>query len=138
MSSLQDFAAPVGRVLLALIFFNSGIGKIFAFEGTTQYMASYGMPMAALFLVGAIVVEALGGLSLIVGFKARWGALALISFTIVATVIFHQFWALEGMERRMQMIMFMKNVSITGGLLLVVAYGAGRFSFDQRSASAAT
>ena len=89
-------------------------------------------------VVGAIVVEALGGLSLIVGFKARWGALALIGFTIVATVIFHQFWALEGMERQIQMIMFMKNVSITGGLLLVVAYGAGRFSFDQRSASAAT
>jgi len=136
MSSLQGFAAPVGRILLALIFFSSGIGKIFTFDGTTQYMAAQGMPMPALFLVGAIAVEIFGGLSIIVGFKARWGALALIGFTVVASLIFHPFWALEGMERQIQMIMFMKNLSMIGGLLLVVAYGAGRLSIDQRTAGA--
>lgn len=136
MSSLQGFAAPVGRILLALIFFSSGIGKIFTFDGTTQYMAAQGMPMPVLFLVGAIAVEILGGLSIIVGFKARWGALALIGFTVVASLIFHPFWALEGMERQIQMIMFMKNLSMIGGLLLVVAYGAGRLSIDQRTAGA--
>jgi putative oxidoreductase len=136
MTPLQTFAGPVGRVLLALIFLTSGIGKIFSFDGTAQYMASQGMPMASLFLVAAIAIEVLGGLSVITGFKARWGATALIVFTIVASLVFHQFWNLEGMDRQIQMIMFMKNLSMIGGLLLVIAFGPGRFAVESRSSPA--
>lgn len=133
MIALQTYAGPVGRVLLALIFLTSGVGKLFAFAGTAQYMASMGMPAPSVFLVVAIIIEVLGALSVIVGFKARCGAAALIVFTVVATAVFHQFWTLEGMERQIQMIMFMKNLSMIGGLLLVIAFGPGRFALDSRS-----
>jgi putative oxidoreductase len=136
MTPLQTFAGPVGRVLLALIFLTSGVGKIFSFDGTAQYMASQGMPMASVFLVAAIAIEVLGALSIITGFKARWGATSLIVFTIVASLVFHQFWNLEGMDRQIQMIMFMKNLSMIGGLLLVIAFGPGRFAVESRSSLA--
>ena len=90
-----------------------------------------------LFLLGAIVFEVGGGLSVILGYRARWGALALIVFTVPATLIFHNFWALEGMDQQINMIMFMKNLSMIGGLSLVAAYGAGPVSLDARKAGGA-
>ena len=133
MQAVEKFAPVVGRILLALIFVLSGFGKITGWEGTAGFMASVGFPAVTLFLIGAIVLEIGGGVSLILGFKARWGALALIIFTIPATVIFHNFWALEGAEAFTQRIMFMKNLAIMGGLLVVMAFGAGPLSIDARS-----
>ncbi|MEM9664561.1 MAG: DoxX family protein [Bacteroidota bacterium] len=125
---MQRYLPLIGRVLLALIFLLSGVGKIGDFAGTQEYMAAAGMPMTALLLVGAIVLEIVGALSIMLGFKAKLGAVALLLFLIPATLIFHTDFA-----DQVQMIMFMKNLSIFGGLLLVVGFGAGPLSLDERA-----
>ncbi|MER3417266.1 MAG: DoxX family protein [Chloroflexota bacterium] len=130
MNRSTRYAIPVGRALLTLIFVFSGIGKIFSWEQTAHFMASKGMPWVPFFLLGAIALETIGGLCILVGYKARFGALTLIVFIIPATIIFHDFWNVEGMERQTQMIMFMKNLAILGGLLLILGYGAGPLSID--------
>ena len=124
---MRKYIPLLGRVLLGLIFVMSGINKITGFEGTQQYMASKGMPATAVLLVGAIVVEVLGGLSVIVGYKGRLGAAALVLFLIPATLIFHTNFA-----EQTQMIMFLKNLSIMGGLLIVMAYGTGPYSVSEQ------
>jgi len=115
----------IGRILLVLIFLQSGIGKIENFGGMAQYMASYGMPYTNFFLVGAIFFELVGSATVILGYFARFGALLLLIFLIPTTLIFHSNFA-----DQVQMIMFMKNVSMLGGCLIVLASGAGRFSLD--------
>lgn len=132
VDTLTRYAPAAGRVLLALIYLHSGVNKVLGWGGTAAHMAAKGMPLVPLFLLAAIVAEVGGAASVILGYKARWGALALIVFTIAATLIFHDFWALEGIDRRINLIMFMKNLSMIGGLLLVAAYGAGPFSIDSR------
>ena len=111
-----------GRVLLSVIFLLSGLGKIIDWDGNAQLMASQGMPLIPLLLVGAIVTELAGGLSVLVGWKARWGALLLFLYLIPTTLIFHDFWAFTGTEMQTQLVNFLKNLSIMGGLLLVAAY----------------
>ena len=132
MDRVSRYAPLAGRILLALIFIMSGLNKIGAWDQTVGYMAAKGMPMVPLFLGGAIAFEVLGGLSVLLGFKARLGAAALVVFLVPASIIFHNFWAFEGMEQQTQMVMFLKNVSILGGLLLVIGMGAGPLSVDQR------
>lgn len=132
MDTINRFSPPLGRLLLSLIFITSGINKILNFSGTAGYMESKGMPLVPLFLTAAIVLELAGGLSLLLGFKARVGALLLIVFLIPTTLIFHNFWALEGADRQMQMIHFMKNLAILGGLLVVFGLGPGPVSLDQK------
>ena len=133
MQAVEKFGPVVGRILLALIFLMSGVGKIADWSGTAGYMEFKGMPLVPLFLVGAIVLEVAGSLSVILGFKARLGALALIVFTIPTTLIFHAFWAVGAEQQQIEMIMFMKNLGLTGGLLMVMAFGAGPLSIDARS-----
>jgi len=133
MNKLERYAPLAGRIFLSLIFVMSGLSKIGGWSGSAGYMASKGMPMVPLFLAGAILFEVLGGLSVLLGFKAKIGAAALIVFLIPTSFIFHSFWALEGMEQQMQMIMFMKNLSIMGGLLLVMGLGSGPLSLDNRN-----
>jgi putative oxidoreductase len=111
-----------GRVLLSVIFLLSGLGKIIDWDGNAQLMASQGMPVIPLLLVGAIVTELAGGLSVLLGWKARWGALLLFLYLIPTTLIFHDFWAFTGTEMQTQLVNFLKNLSIMGGLLLVAAY----------------
>ncbi len=125
MCKLNRFLPLAGRILISQIFLMSGFHKIFAWEQTAGYMASKGMPMIPLFLLGAIVFELAGGLAVLTGFMARTGALLLIIFMIPTTLIFHNFWALEGMDQQIQMIMFMKNLAIMGGLFFVLSFGAG-------------
>jgi len=120
---MKRYLPLLGRILLGLIFVMSGFNKITGFEGTQQYMASFGMPMTSVLLVGAIAVEILGGLSVIAGVFPRFGSLALIGFLVPATLIFH-----TDFSDQTQMIMFLKNLSIMGGLLFVIAYGSGPFS----------
>ena len=123
-------AALLGRILLSAIFIISGVSKLFNWATTSQFMAMHGVPMPSLFLLGAILIEIVGGLSLLLGFRARQGAALLFLYLIPVTLIFHDFWALGGADRQMQMINFLKNISIMGGLLEVVALGAGRMSLD--------
>lgn len=113
----------VVRLLLAQIFIIAGAGKISAYAGTQSYMEAFGVPGELLPLV--IIAELGGGLALAAGLLTRWVALALAGFTLVAALIFHFDFA-----EQTQMIAFMKNVAITGGLLLLVRHGAGRFSLD--------
>jgi putative oxidoreductase len=121
----------IGRILLSLIFLISAAGKLFNFTGTAGMMSAKGFPVASLFLVGAIAFELLGGLSVLTGFKARLGAAVLIIFLIPTTLIFHNFWAVQGMEQQMQVANFLKNIAIAGGLALVVAFGSGPLSIDK-------
>ena len=125
MSAFGSSVACGGRFLLSLIFVMSGVHKIMAWDQTATQMEGEGMPAVPLLLVGAIAFELLGGLSVMLGVKARIGAVALFLFLIPTTLIFHDFWTYEGQEQQMQMINFMKNLAIMGGLLVVAARGPG-------------
>ena len=118
----------IGRILLSAIFLMSGLNKIFNFAGTQQYMDSAGMPLTNFFLIGAILLEIFGGLSILLGYQAKWGAWALVIFMIPTTLIFH-----TNFSDQIQMIMFMKNLAIIGGLLMVANFGSGQLSLDKRS-----
>ena len=131
-TNLQDFAAATGRILLALIFVISGWGKITGFAGTAGYIASKGMPMPEVMAAGAIAVEFLGGLALMAGYKTRWAALVIFLFLIPTTLIFHNPAGLTGQEAQGQMINLMKNLAIMGGMLMVFAFGPGKYSIDKR------
>jgi putative oxidoreductase len=132
----QGFPVVIGRVLLALMFVLAGIGKLSGLEGTAGYIASKGLPMPMVLAVAVGVLELVAGVLLIVGWQARWAALALAVFTVVASVIFHNYWAMPAEQQMMQQLMFMKNLAVTGGLLFVFAYGAGTLSLDARRATA--
>ena len=131
-TNVHEVAALVGRILLAAIFIKSGFGKITGFEGTVGYIASKGLPLPQLGAVLAIVVELGGGILLAIGYKARWAALAIGVFTLVAAIFFHNYWAVEAAQKMAQQINFWKNVAITGGMLMVFAFGPGRYSLDKR------
>jgi len=132
MNAAVGFAALAGRILLAAPFVVSGYGKIGAFAATAGVMTGKGLPLAEALLALAIVIELGGGLALVIGWMTRWAALAIIAFTVVATLVFHNFWAVPADQAMMQQISFMKNLSIIGGLLLLVAFGPGRYAIDRR------
>lgn len=129
---LQQSSALAGRILLALIFIVSGWGKIAGFAGTAGYISSKGMPLPEVMAAGAIAVELLGGIALLVGFKARWAAAAIFLFLIPTTLIFHNPTGLTGQEAQGQMTQLLKNFAIMGGMLMVFAFGAGRYSIDKQ------
>ena len=124
---MKDLAALAGRILIAILFIPAGWGKISGFAGTAGYIASKGLPLPEVGAAIAIVVELIGGLMLLVGFKTRWAAAALFLFLIPTLVFFHPFWADPS-----QATSFWKNVGIMGGLLYVWAFGAGRLSVDRQ------
>ena len=132
---LQNPLALAGRILLALMFVLAGFSKIAGFAGTVGYMQSKGMPAAELLAALTIVLEIAGGLALMFGFMTRWAALALAAFTLLASLIFHNFWAVPEAQRMVQNLMFMKNLSVIGGLLVLAAIGPGNWSLDAKRAS---
>ena len=116
----------IGRVLLGLIFLMSAINKIADPQGTQLYMRTMGMTsMTTLFYIGAVAIELAGSLSLLLGYRAKAGGWLLFLFLIPTTLIFHTQLADQN-----QLIHFLKNLSIMGGLLYVAQFGAGRFSVD--------
>jgi putative oxidoreductase len=131
MNQYQPWGLLFGRLLLAYIFVIQGIGKIGGFAGTAKYMASKGMPMVEVLLVGTILIEVVGGLMLAVGWKARWAAWAIFLFVLLASLIFHPFWAVPPEQVTMQTIQFQKNLAIMGGMLYVAFMGPGRLSLDK-------
>ena len=118
----DDVMALVGRLFIAIIFLASAFGKITNFDGTMQFMESHGMPMTNILCVGAILVEALGAVAVILGYKTRWGAAGLAAFLVAATWIFH-----TGPDQRIQLL---KNLAILGGLLNLIAHGPGGISLE--------
>lgn len=125
-AGLKGFAEIAGRVLLATLFLLAGAGKLGAYSATAAYMSSAGVPGALLPVV--IVTELGGALALILGWRTRIVAALLAGFSVLTALIFHNNFA-----DQMQMINFLKNLSIAGGLLLLVVNGAGPFSLDRRS-----
>ncbi len=124
--ALADTYPLVGRVLLAAIFLLSGVGKLADPAGTAAYVASAGLPAPVLAAWGAAILETVGGIALIAGFRTRIFALALAGFSVVAAVFFHAQFADQN-----QMIHFLKNLAIAGGLLQLAAFGPGRFALNR-------
>ena len=131
MGAIKQYGPLVGRILLAAIFVWSGLGKLGSFAGTVGYIQSAGLPAAQLLAVVAIIIELGGGLLLVLGWKARWGAAALCVFVFLAAIFFHAFWAAAPDQAYMQQIQFMKNLAMMGGLLYVVVYGSGPMSLEK-------
>lgn len=121
-----DALALTGRILLAVIFVLSGLGKLADPAGTAAYVASAGLPAPVLAAWGAAILETVGGIALIAGFRTRIVALALAGFSVIAAVFFHAQFADQN-----QMIHFLKNLAIAGGLLQLAAFGPGRFAFNR-------
>jgi len=128
---VKQFGPLAGRIMLALIFLIAGFGKIGNFAGTAGFMAGAGIPLAEVALVLTIIIEIGGGVMLVIGWKARWAALALFLFLIPATLIFHNFWAADAAQFQNQLNHFLKNVCILGGMLYIMAYGSGPLSLDR-------
>ncbi len=126
----RPWTALVARVSLAAIFMASGLAKVADPEGSIATMEGAGIPMASSLLWLAVAAEILGAVSLVTGALTRIGALGLMLFLIPTTLLFHDFWNLSGAAQAAQMAAFLKNVAIGGGLGLLVAYGAGRYSVD--------
>jgi putative oxidoreductase len=124
-SAMTGIIQLLGRVMLALIFILAGLGKIQDPVGTTGYMQSMGVP--GILLWPTIALEILGGLALMVGYKKRLVSFLLAGFTILAAVIFHR-----NLGDQMQMIMFLKDIAIAGGLLLLAVGGRTAYSMDNR------
>jgi putative oxidoreductase len=122
----------IARVLLSLMFVLAGASKFGDLGGTAGYIASKGLPFPMLLAFGTAALELIGGLAIMLGLQARIAALALAVFTLLASVLFHNFWAMPADQQMMQQLMFMKNLSVAGGLLLLFSFGAGAASFDAR------
>jgi putative oxidoreductase len=120
----------LGRVLLSLIFVLSGIGKLGALAATSAHMASAGIPYASDLVWGAIALELGGGILLIVGFLTRLVAAAFFFYTLTLAVLFHAYWAMTGAAAHTQFNDFFQHMAIMGGMLFVVAFGAGPYSID--------
>ena len=131
MNQRRDWIALLGRILLAAMFGVSGFGKIGGFEGVAGYIGAKGLPFPQLLAAIAILIELGGGLAIVIGWKTRWVALAMIVFLLVITPIFHNFWSAPPNQVVAQSINFQKNLSILGGMLLLLAFGPGRYSADR-------
>jgi len=129
---LQGILSVAGRVALTAIFVSSALGqKIPNFNGVIQYMEAHHVPAPRLLLPGAILFLLVGGALVILGYRARIGALLLLAFLIPTTYYFHDFWHLSGQEAEAQTIHFMKNLSMMGAMLFIIANGSGAWSLDR-------
>lgn len=122
---VQKYLPLIARTFIAIIFVQTGIAKLTNFAGTQEQIASVGLPLAGLVTVFTILFEVAGGLSLIFGYKAKIGAILLLLFLIPATLVFH-----NPIADPTQLTQFLKNLSIMGGLLMMLAYGSGPVSVD--------
>lgn len=118
--ALDNYLSLLARIFLSAIFIWSGTNKILNPVSTQENMSAHGMPLTLFFLVGAIALEILGGLSILLGIKTRWGAALLIVFLVPATLIFHTDFSTE-----LEQAMFLKNLAMLGGLLMLIQYGGG-------------
>ena len=112
-----------GRILLSALFLIEGIGKISVQENVVMYMEDYGVP--GILFIPAIVLEILFPIILIVGYRTRWAASIMALFTFAVAIIFH-----SDFNEEMQLIMFLKDIAIAGGFMIIVAYGPGKISLD--------
>ena len=125
-TATQDGLALLARLLLAALFILAGINKLTAMEGTVGYIASVGLPLPEVVYFGTVALEIVGGLMLAAGFKTRYAAGALGIFTLLTAFIFHNDFA-----QQIEMTLFLKNLSIAGGMFAIAAFGPGRLSLDR-------
>jgi len=138
MNTFQDPLALAGRILLASLFLLSGFDKLVGFDGTAGYIASRGLPMPTVVAALTILLELGGGVLLVIGWMTRPLGLLFAGFTLLAALLFHAYWSVPEAARMGQYLSFWKNVSISGGMLLLAAFGPGRFSLDARRAGPIT
>ena len=117
----------VGRLLLAAIFLVSAFGKLSAPGPTQGFIASVGLPMPVLSYMAAVIIELGGGLMLLTGYRTRLAAIVLAAFSVISAFVFHR-----ALGDQNQLFHFLKNLAMAGGLVQVIAFGAGSFSFDNR------
>jgi putative oxidoreductase len=132
-AACSDLVCLLGRILIGGIFVQSGFGKLMGLDAFAAGLARNGIPGAVAQVLAPIgaAVEFVGGLAIVFGLMTRYAAVLMILFVIVATLISHRFWVLQGTERRTQSVQFAKNAAIIGGFLFVFATGAGRVSLDR-------
>lgn len=123
---MKDSIPLAARILISTIFIVAAINKAMNPSGTENYIAAAGIPAAGVLSVLVIMIEIFGGLSILLGFKAKWGAMALFMFLIPVTLIFH-----TEFTDQIQSIMLLKNLAMMGGLLMVANYGSGPYSLDE-------
>jgi len=126
MHTSTQLLAPIGRLLIAILFIMAGISKITNYEGTQAYMESMGVSGQLIPLV--IALELIGGMAILLGWHTRVAAWLLAGFTLLAAVIFH-----SNFSDQMQMILFMKNLSIFGAFLMLIHHGPGAYAIDNRT-----
>jgi putative oxidoreductase len=126
-STTASLGLLVGRILLSIMFIVAGYGKLTAIAGTAGWFASMGLPVPTVTTVVVGLVELVGGIAILLGYQTRIAALILAAFTIAATLIAH-----TDLADQVQQLFFMKNLSVTGGFLILAAAGAGALSIDAR------
>lgn len=131
----KSYVSVVGRLLLALMFILSGFGKLGNIQGTAAFIASGGLPAPTVLAVAVGALELFGGLALVLGYQVRLTGLALAVFTVAASVVFHAWWSAPAEQQFVTQLLFMKNISVAGGMLLISALGAGPLSIDARLAA---
>jgi len=120
---------PVGRALFALIFITSVFGHFS--RGTTDYASAHGVPLATVLVPAAGILALVGGVLVVLGYRARFGAFVIVLFLLPVTLIMHKFWGIADPQMaQLQKVMFMKNLSIAGGALLIMYWGSGPYSLD--------
>jgi len=138
----QHAITLIARIMLSLVFILSGANCLIGWGQAANRMAAKGMDLRGVLgsggtvlvhamLAGTVVLLLIGGLSVLLGLRARWGAVVLIAFLVPATLIFHNFWTLGAdSARQVEMVSFMKNLGLIGGLMMIVAFGSGGFSIE--------
>ncbi|MCQ8895256.1 DoxX family protein [Limnobacter humi] len=129
--SVKNPLAVIARILLALMFVLAGFDKLTHFSGTVGFIGSAGLPVPEVLAAITLTVEIVGGLALITGIQARLAGFVLAGFTLLASITFHNFWAVPADQAYVQQLLFMKNISVAGGLLLVAALGAGQWKLGK-------
>jgi putative oxidoreductase len=120
----------LARVLLALIFVISGLGKLAAFNQTKEFMGASGLPFPGLLLIATIAIEVIGGTCLLVGYKTKLSAASLAVFLVPVTLVFHASHLADPAQAQMQIVETLKNLAIIGGLLRLAADGPGSLAID--------
>ena len=136
MSNSSTSIVPlIGRILLSGVFILGGIGKIFGFSMEEGFVAAKHLPLPAVALSIALVIELAGGLAILAGLYTKFTSWIVFLYMIPTTFLFHNFWAMQGADRLDSMIHFEKNLAIMGGLLILATFGAGAYSADSARAS---
>ena len=131
MNSANDISTLAGRILISVMFLISGFFKVGGYAQIVGYATAVHLPAPGVAIALAAAVELACGLAILAGFKTRFAAWLLFLYLIPVTYFFHNFWAVQGQEQQTQMVNFLKNVAIMGGLLVLSVNGAGAYSADR-------